>query len=378
MFSDVNEPAFNPMLAPYYLKGRLPWAKCYPFGEDFYRRYDVVCRFGRPVAQLDALARTVSTEDGDQTDYDSCLVATGANATIPPVPGLQNSPFAYPLRTSHSTRRLEKVMTDARKVVIMGASLVGMKVAEILAKKSARTIVVDVADQVMPRGAHPIAAAFIQKYYEQHGVEFQMGCALQGLEETEAGVCCFFPEVIVEDADFIGVCTGIRANLPFLDRDQVRTEQGIIIDTFSRSSVAGLYAAGDCAQGVNALTGRHEWLGTWANACYQGRAAGLAMAGRPLPFAGGIAQHISPLFDWTYAQIGQLHLTGDNVRIETNGNPFEGSGRFSLRVYEGNRLVGANLINCTDQIGAIKQTIILGRPWNVLEAMSARQYKPPL
>lgn len=372
MFSDVSEAAFNPMLAPYYLKGHLRWRNCFPFGEDFYQRHDVVCHFGSPVVQLDAQARMVRAQDGRQVTYDHCLVATGANASIPPVPGLQESPFAYPLRTSQSTRRLEKVMTTARKVVIMGASLVGMKLAEILAKKSAQTLVVDVADQVMPRGAHPLAAAFIQQYYEQHGVQFQLGCSLQGLEEKESGVCCFFPQAIVEDADFIGVCTGIRANLPFIDRRQVRVEQGILIDTDGRSNVPGLLAAGDCAQGLNALSGRHEWLGTWANACYQGRAAGWAMAGRPMRFAQSIPQHISPIFEWTYAQVGNIDTNGPNVRVETRGNPFTGNGKFSLLVYDQDRLVGANLINCTDRIGAIKRTIVLGRPWSVVEALQDR------
>ena len=49
MVSDLREPAFNPMLAPYYLKGLMDWERCYPFGADFYRRHEVTCRFGSPV-----------------------------------------------------------------------------------------------------------------------------------------------------------------------------------------------------------------------------------------------------------------------------------------------------------------------------------------
>jgi 3-phenylpropionate/trans-cinnamate dioxygenase ferredoxin reductase subunit len=369
IFADVDEAAFNPMLAPYYLKGRLPWQGCFPFGQDFYRSHNVICHLGRPVARLDAFARTVQTDTGAPFAYDHCLVATGANATIPPVPGLQESPFAYPLRTSQSTRQLEAVMASARKVVILGASFVGLKIAEILSHQSAQTLVVDVADQVMPRGAHPQSAAFLQQYYEQHGVDFALGCALQGLEEKESGVCCFFPQTIVEDADFIGVCTGIRSNLDFIDRTQIQIEQGILIDGNSRSSVPDLYAAGDCAQSINPLTGRHEWQGTWANACHQGRAAGWAMAGRPLRFPGNIPQHISPFFNWTYAQVGNLQADGPDVHVETHGNPFKGDGRFSLRVYDGDQLVGVNLINCTDQVGALKRTIALGRPWTAAEAI---------
>jgi NADPH-dependent 2,4-dienoyl-CoA reductase/sulfur reductase-like enzyme len=364
MISDISEPAFNPMLAPYYLKGRLPWQHCFPFGTDFYERYDVTRHFGSPVNELNTETRSVKTEDGLHLQWDQCLIATGANATIPPVPGLMESPFAYPLRTSASTRRLESIMTKAQKAVVMGASLVGIKIAEIMSHKPSRIVVVDVADQVMPRGAHPITAGYLQTYFEQHGVEFLLGCSLEGLEEKEDGVCCFFPESIVDDADFIGVCTGIRSNLGFIDPQQVDIDLGIVIDEQCRSSVDGLYAAGDCAQGVNPMSGQKEWQGTWVNACYQGRTAGLNMAGKSSRFEGVVPQHISPFFEWTYAQIGAINVEGESVRVETIGHPFKGDGKFKLLVYNEECLVGANLINCTESISSLKHAITLGLSWN--------------
>ncbi len=366
MISDVREPAFNPMLAPYYLKGLLPWRHCFPFGTDFYRQHDVVCHFGSPVVELNAMERTVKTEDGFSLQWDQCLVATGANASIPPVPGLSESPFAYPLRTSASTRQIESVLANAKKAVIMGASLVGIKIAEILAHKNARVMVVDVAGQVMPRGAHPKTAAYLQTYFEQHGVEFLLGCSLEGLEEKEDGVCCFFPESIIADADFIGVCTGIRSNLRFVDSRQIRTDLGIVIDETCQSSVEGMYAAGDCAQGINPMTGKKEWQGTWVNACYQGRTAGLNMAGKSSRFEGIVPQHISPFFQWTYAQIGNINNRGDSVRVETFGHPFKGDGRFRLLVYEADRLVGANLINCANEVASLKHAISMGLAWQAV------------
>ena len=93
MISDIREPAFNPMLAPYYLKGHIAWEHCFPFGADFYKRHEVTCHFGSPVRKLNAQARTVTTEDGFELAWDQCLVATGANAVMPPVPGLSASPL---------------------------------------------------------------------------------------------------------------------------------------------------------------------------------------------------------------------------------------------------------------------------------------------
>jgi NADPH-dependent 2,4-dienoyl-CoA reductase/sulfur reductase-like enzyme len=364
MLSDVRESAFNPMLAPYYLKGKLEWENCYPFGSDFYRRHDVKCHFGSPVEELDTASKTVLTKDGRRHSYDKCLVATGANASIPPVPGLRESAFAFTLRNSQTTRLLQKTMGSGRKVVIMGASLVGMKIAEILTIEKSHTIVVDVADQVMPNGAHPITAKYIQQYFERYGIEFLLGCSLKGLSENNDGVCCFFPESFIRDADFICVCTGIQANLQFVDRKQVNTDRGILIDAHCQSNIPGLYAAGDCAQGINPMSGLREWQGTWANASYQGRTAGYNMAGRRARFEGFIPQHISPLFQWTYAQVGSVKVKGDGIRVEAIGNPFAKDRKFKLLVYDKERLAGANLLNCPEDIGEIKQTIALGKQWS--------------
>jgi NADPH-dependent 2,4-dienoyl-CoA reductase/sulfur reductase-like enzyme len=225
---------------------------------------------------------------------------------------------------------------------------------------------VDVTDQVMPRGAHPVTAAFLQRYFEQMGMTILLGCAMQGLADEGEKVCCFFPESLMERADFIAVCTGIRPNIDFVERKQVDTDAAILIDEASRTSVEGLYAAGDCAQGINPLTGRAEWLGTWGNACYQGRTAGLRLAGKPAVFYGSPPQHISPFFDWTYAQIGDVCRQGDNVRVETSGDPFDGA--FRLLVYEDDRLVGANLINDPGGIAPIKRAV-LGNAFDMVQTV---------
>jgi NADPH-dependent 2,4-dienoyl-CoA reductase/sulfur reductase-like enzyme len=178
----------------------------------------------------------------------------------------------------------------------------------------------------------------------------RLGCSLEGLEEERGRVCCFFPQSITERADFVAVCTAIRPNIAFIDRDQVATDAAILIDAHSRTSAEGLYAAGDCAQGINPLSHVHEWLGTWANACYQGRAAGRHMAGNPSAYPGNPRRHVSPFYDWTYVQIGDACRQGKRIRVETSGTPFKGG--FRLLVYEGDRLIGANLINDIENIDA--------------------------
>jgi assimilatory nitrate reductase electron transfer subunit/3-phenylpropionate/trans-cinnamate dioxygenase ferredoxin reductase subunit len=370
LVSDTVGAAFNPMLAPYYLKGLLTWEQCFPFGTDFYRRYDVSCHFGWAVEWLDALNRTARLENGETIAYGRCLIATGARSVIPPVPGLQESPSAFPLRTAASTLRIEKAMYTAKRVVVLGASLVGVKVAEILRRKGAEVILLDVASQLLPRGAHPEAATKLQAYFERQGIEIRIGCSMEGMEQEAEGVCCFFPDQVVEQADFVAVCTGIRSNIGFLEPGQVAVGHAVLVDERMRTNIENLYAAGDVSQGLNRQTGQQEWLGTWGNACYQGRTAGMNMAGRAASYPGLVPQHVSPFFDWTYAQIGDVGRAGDQVRVQHDDGPGD---RYRLLVYDDDILVGANLINRMEDIGAIKRAITLGHPWDPADPSAGMQ-----
>jgi len=139
-------------------------------------------------------------------------------------------------------------------------------------------------------------------------------------------------------------------------------DQAVLVDKHMQTSAPGLYAAGDVSQGHNPLTEKNEWLGTWHNACCQGRVAGLNMAGVPTSYEGCIPQHISPIYDWVYAQIGDAGRTGGAVRIETEGDPSE-KGGYRLCVYENDVLVGANLINRMEDLSSLKKSIALKQNW---------------
>lgn len=366
--SDTQGNAFNPMLGPYFLKGILSWKQCFPYGEKFYKDHDVICHFGSGVESIDTGNRKIYLGNSTALEYDQCLVATGASVVTPPIPGLKGSRCALPLRTPESTLAMHEAIGRAKgkkgKVVVLGASLVGVKVAEILNKIGVNVILLDVTSQLLPRGAHPETAMHLQKYYESHGIDVRLGCSIEGLETKGDSVCCFLPDAIMEEADFVAVCTGIRPNCSFLDPASVEIDRAVVVNKQMQTSIPGLYAAGDVSQGNNPLTAKSEWLGTWNNACCQGRVAGLNMAGISMSYEGIIPQHISPIYNWNYAQMGDVDRKGENVRVERHGHPTDETG-YRLCVYEDDILIGANIINRMQDLNTLKKSIVLKRTWPI-------------
>jgi NADPH-dependent 2,4-dienoyl-CoA reductase/sulfur reductase-like enzyme len=248
-------------------------------------------------------------------------------------------------------------------------------VAEVLTKKAIKVIIIDIADQLLPSGAYPSSAVFLRTYFEEFGVDIRLGCTMEAMEDLSAGgIMCHFPDNKKEKADFIAVCTGVQPNLSFIDPDGIEMKQAVLVDERMRTSRRNLYAAGDVSQGYNLLSGRRDWLGTWGNACCQGRVAGYNMAGEDASYSGSIPQNISPFFSWTYAQLGDVQRHGKFVRHIAFGDPRkEGYG---LLYFEEDVLIGANLINCTNLSGKIKMLVALKRPWGNLirdiEAVSGK------
>ena len=103
MVSDTVGAAFNPMLAPYYLKGALSWKSCFPFGMEFHRKFDIEIHFGSAVEYLDPHEKKVVLVSGERLSYDKCLIATGARPLIPPISGIENCSSIFPLRSADST-----------------------------------------------------------------------------------------------------------------------------------------------------------------------------------------------------------------------------------------------------------------------------------
>ena len=351
--SDDSGRPFNPMVAPYFLSEKTNWETCFPFGDNFSEEQKVITHYGNKVVSLDADSATITTENGTVFTYEKCLIATGARPVIPPIPGLPESRYAFPLRQPDTAQNMLKALDGAANVLVLGASFVGVKLAEVFLKKEIRVVLADIAPQVMPQGAQKRTAQHLERYLRQKGIDIRLSCSMARVEDAPGGVICHFSDGSYEEFNLIAVSTGIRPNLEFLDPKQVRINRAVFTNAYMQTNHPNLYAAGDVCESFDRLSSSQQWMGTWGNACYQGRVAGMNMAGVITRYAGSIPQHVSPVFSWTYMQIGDALREGPNVRYEENGDPF--SGPYRIVVYDDDILVGANLINNSKDVVWIKK-----------------------
>ncbi len=349
-------PVANPMLTTYYVAGKIGFDKLFPYDANggFYQKYDVNVIAGSPVVALDAEKKLVTCESGLALNYDKCLVSTGAAPLVPPVEGM-NSDKVYTLRTVDDAIRLrEALAAKPEKALVVGASMVGIKLVELFYEAGVEVCLADLAQHIFPLAAHNDCAQAIEKRLSQKGIELRFGASVEKVEETTRTVKVHFKDTSeTEVADLLVMCTGVRANVDFIDRKQVAADKGILVDDHMRTNVSGLYAAGDVAQGMD-LSQRGQIIGLWAKSRYQGRTAGRNMAGGDESFREDIPCVITHFMGMDFVSIGDVN-DRDSIQQKYDGKSFR------QLFWKGGLLVGANLLDSYAESGVIKSALIRGQ-----------------
>jgi len=356
LFTDNQWPISNPMLTTYYVAGKIGFEELFPYGagQKFYLKYEVDVYAKSPVVVLDAERKVVAAQSGLELKYDQCLIATGATPLLPPVEGI-GSDRVYTMRTVEDAIRLKEAMTKKpQKTIVVGASMVGIKVAELFYKAGVEVCLADLAQHIFPLTAHPEAAQVIEERLGWKGIRLRFGAGIEKVKETTRGVKAYFEgSTESEEADLLVICIGVKANTDFIDRKQVAVDRGILVDGCMRTNVPGLYAAGDVAQGENLLSGGSEIIGLWSNARYQGRTAGRNMTGGNDFFPGNIPHNITHFMGIDFVSIGDVN---DHDRVEKK---YDGK-RYIQLFWKGGLLTGANFVDSFTESGPIKTALIKG------------------
>ena len=356
LFTDSRWPVSNPMLTTYYVAGKIGFDRLFPYGtsQEFYLKYGVDVYAESPVVALDAEQKVVYAKSGLELKYDKCLIATGAAPVLPPVEGI-GSDRLYTMRTVEDAIRLKEAMTKTpKKALVIGASMVGMKLVELFDNAGVEVCLADVAQHIFPLSAHPECAQVIEERLDQKGIRLRFGAGIEKVEETPRGVRAHFeknPES--EEGDLLVMCIGVKANTDFIDREQVVIDKGILVDGHMRTNVPGLYAAGDVAQGENLLSGGSEIIGLWNNARYQGRTAGRNMAGGNEFFPGNIPHSMTRFMGMDFVSLG------DVIAYDRTEKKYDGK-RYIQLFWKDGLLTGANFLDSYMESGAIKNALMKG------------------
>ncbi len=301
-------------LISYLLEGKTTRDKMWCRPDSFFTRNGVTVKAGVLATALDAGDRTVRLSTGERLAYDRLLAATGSRPFVPPIPGLETVDRTFCFQTLSDASALAEALRPESRVLILGAGLTGVKCAEGIRGLCAQIAIADLAPRVLPAVLDDTAAAMVQARMEEKGVRFYLNDSAAAFRGNTARL----QSGTELEFDVLVTAVGVRPNTQLVADAGGAVDRGILVDGRCATTLPDVYAAGDCAQGYDAVSGEKRMLPLWPNAMLQGETAGINMAGGRADYTQGIALNASGVFGLHMVTAGSYE--GESFTVQRDGS----------------------------------------------------------
>ena len=215
--------------------------------------------------------------------YEALLVATGVRNRRIPIPGFDLEGI-YGLRTVADSDQIRAEISPGRKAVVVGMGFIGSEVAASLRQSGVEVAVVDRNTVPLRRVLGEEVGRVVEEIHRDHGTELifeDKVAAFEGAERVERVITQRGQSI---ECDFVVVGLGVEPVTELLAGTGVDIGNGVLVDEYCRTSVEGIYAAGDVANHYHPVFERHIRVEHWQNALKQGQAAARNMLGKNEPY----------------------------------------------------------------------------------------------
>ncbi|MEM6477999.1 MAG: FAD-dependent oxidoreductase, partial [Pseudomonadota bacterium] len=240
-------PYQRPPLSKKYLLGEMPLERMYLKPESAYAEAGIELRTGARVDSIDTQHKTI-TVASETLGYDALAFTTGSVVRkLPPAIGGDLGNVFY-VRTLADVDAMAEAFGKGGHVLVVGGGYIGLGAAAVAAMKGLKTTLIEAADRILKRVAAPETSDYFRKLHGAHGVDIREGMGLKTLIGENGHVTrAELADGSLFDIDFAIVGVGIEPATELAEAAGISCENGIKTDAQGRTSVEGVWAAGDCA-----------------------------------------------------------------------------------------------------------------------------------
>ena len=273
--ADTSAPYDRPNLSKDFLMGTAP-AEWMPLrSSEYYSERKIELVLGARVQSLDLRQRTARLESGRNLDFHALLLATGADPVRLDVPTSGAAKLFY-LRSFDDARAIVAAASAAKRVVVVGASFIGLEAAASLRHRGVEVHVVGPERVLFERVLGAELGALVRKVHESHGVVFHLGASVARVDGKRVALS----DGDGIEADFLVFGVGVRPSIKLAEQAGLAIDRGVVVNQYLETGVTGVFAAGDVARWPDPHTGDRIRVEHWVVAERQGQVAALNMLGR--------------------------------------------------------------------------------------------------
>jgi NAD(P)H-nitrite reductase large subunit len=352
LVGDESEPPYSRMAIPYLLIGNIGERGTY-LRKSLTHFDDLKIRIVHAQAQsVDAAARSVKLDNGDTLAFDRLLIATGSRPASPPISGM-DLPGIHTCWTMDDARAIAKLATKGARVLQMGAGFIGCIIMEALAARGVKLSVVEMGDRMVPRMMGPTAGGMIKDWCETKGVQVFTKTRVDAIEKGsgDAALKVKLSNGTSMDVDLVISATGVKPSIEFLEKSGITCLQGVLTDEHLQTNVPGIYAAGDCAEAFDKVSGKTIISAIQPNAAEQARVAALNMVGQSTELKGVTQINVLDTLGLISTSFGNWEGVPGGEHVELTDLA---EGRHLSLQFMDDVMVGCNSVGWTDHVGVMR------------------------
>ena len=368
---DEAEPPYSRMAIPYLLIGNIQEDGTYLRKSATHFEALNVKQVSARAQRVDGAGKQVHLNNGEVLAFDKLLIATGSRPVQPPIPGI-DSPEVQTCWTLEDARAIMALAKPGARVVQMGAGFIGCIIMEALAARGVQLTVVEMGDRMVPRMMGPVAGGMIRDWVQNKGVQVFTGAKVTSIQrqgESSGGLLSKLagllsgasqdasdaPLTVVLSngkkipADLVISATGVKPCIDLLEGSDVKCLQGVLTDEHLQTNVPGVYAAGDCAEAFDKVSGETIVSAIQPNAAEQARVAALNMVGQTTYLKGVTQINVLDTLGLISTSFGNWEgvAGGESATLTTDN-------RHLTLQFSGDVMVGCNSVGWTDHVGVMR------------------------
>lgn len=350
LFGDEPYCLYNRIALPPMLRKQVTEQKVIMRDLAWHEKLGITLHLQTRVEAIDVEGKTV-VAGGREYPFDALLLATGGRPNPSDAPGAAGAGNVYNFQYLDETRAISTALESAKVAVATGGSFIAYELAEAFVSRGVETHWLIRGPRFLRRMLDEAAGELLHNAARADGVHLHFGEEVRACVRDNGAVTKVITTSGEEIAtDLLGVGLGLTINLELCAGTPIRTNTGIITDQHLETDVAGIFAAGDCAEFYDPIAEMHYRMGTWNSAGAHGKLAAHNMLGGERKQFDTVPEYSSLVFSGqTITQFGLSPEYRPEIETETHVDRERGWYR-ALYFLEG-RFVGATLIGKGNRAG---------------------------
>ncbi len=308
---EKEKEIFHPCMMPYALAFNFKGLEGIVEEDKLLRKRAKILSGWRAV-KLGTKTKEVTVEKSNEfrkIKFDKLILALGSKPFVPPVKGV-GMEGVFTLSNVTDYLKLNMTIKKGHNAVVVGGGAIGLEIAYALNKRGLNVTLIEMMKSLLPRNLDPDLANKIREEVVKEGVKVYLGMKVtevKGRNGKEVN------EVVLENgeelsADLVIFATGAKPNVSIAVEAGIELGKhgGILVNERMETSLSDVFAAGDCVEVKNLITGEYSLNMLACTAYEEGKVAGINASGGEEHFKGALPAFTGHAFDLEYGSVGLL------------------------------------------------------------------------